>query len=63
MRWSGHVARIGQMNVYNFVVGKTEGKTPLGRSRRRWEHSIRMYHREMWWEGADYMHLAQDIDL
>jgi len=37
MRWAGYVARMGEMNAYNILVGKLEGKRPLGRSRRRWE--------------------------
>jgi hypothetical protein len=41
MRWEGHVARMGEMgNVYNMVVGKLEGKRPLGRPRRRWYFNI-----------------------
>jgi hypothetical protein len=37
MRWAGHVARIGEKrNMYRFLVGKPEGKRPLGRPRRRW---------------------------
>jgi hypothetical protein len=43
MRWAGHVARIGEeRNVYKVLVGKPEGKRPLGRPRRRWEDGIRM---------------------
>jgi hypothetical protein len=37
MRWEGHVARIGEKrNAYRLLVGKTEGRRPLGRPRRRW---------------------------
>jgi hypothetical protein len=37
MRWAGHVARIGEKrNSYRLLVGKPEGKRPLGRPRRRW---------------------------
>ena len=40
-RWAGHVARMGERRgVYRIVVGKPEGKRPLGRSRRRWENNI-----------------------
>jgi hypothetical protein len=43
MRWAGHVARMGEeRKVYKVLVGKPEGKRPLGRSRRRWEYGIRM---------------------
>jgi hypothetical protein len=39
MRWAGHVARMGEgRDVYMVLVGKSEGKRPLGRPRRRWEH-------------------------
>jgi hypothetical protein len=44
------------------LVGKPEGKRPLGRSRRRWEDNIRMDLREIGWEGVDWKHLAQDRD-
>jgi hypothetical protein len=43
MRWAGHVARMGEKrNVYRLLVGKPEGKRPLGRRRRRWMHNIKM---------------------
>ena len=43
MRWAGHVARMGEgSGVYRVLVGKPEGKRPLGRPRRRWEDNIRM---------------------
>jgi hypothetical protein len=43
MRWTGHVARMGEeRKVYNVLVGKPEGRRPLGRPRRRWEDEIRM---------------------
>ena len=43
MRWAGHVARMGQgTGVYRVLVGKPEGKRPLGRPRRRWEDNIKM---------------------
>jgi hypothetical protein len=43
IRWAGHVARIGQgREVYRVLVGKPEGKRPLGRPRRRWEDNIKM---------------------
>jgi len=41
MRWAGHVARMGEeRKVYKVLVGKPEGKSPLGRSRRRWEDGV-----------------------
>jgi len=43
MRWAGHVARIGEgRGAHRVLVGKPEGKRPLGRPRRRWEDNIKM---------------------
>jgi hypothetical protein len=43
MRWAGHVARVGERRtVCRVLVGKPEGKRPLGRPRRRWEEHIKM---------------------
>jgi hypothetical protein len=42
MRWAGHVARMGKRNAYRILVGKLEGKRPLGRPRRRWVDNIKM---------------------
>ena len=43
MRWAGHVARMGEeRGAYRVLVGKPEGKRPLGRPRRRWVDHIRM---------------------
>jgi hypothetical protein len=48
MRWAGHVARMGrERGVYRVLVGKPEGKRPLGRPRRRWENNIKMDFQEM----------------
>jgi hypothetical protein len=49
-------------NAYRILVGKPEGKRPLGRSRRRWEDNIRMYLRKIGWGGKDWIDLAQDRD-
>jgi hypothetical protein len=63
MRWEGHVARMGEeRKVYKFLVGKSEGKRPLGRPRRRWEDGIRMDLREIGFCGVDWIRLAQDRD-
>jgi hypothetical protein len=63
MRWAGHVARMGEeRKVYKVLVGKTEGKRPLGRPRRRWEDRIRMDLREICLGGVDWIRLAQDRD-
>jgi hypothetical protein len=43
MRWAGHMAHVGEeRGVYRVLVGKPEGKRPLGRPRRRWEDNIKM---------------------
>jgi hypothetical protein len=48
MRWAGHVARMGERKgVYRVLVGKPEGKRPLGRPRRRWKDNIKMYLQEV----------------
>jgi hypothetical protein len=53
MRWAGHVARMGEeRNVYKALMGKPEGKRPLGRPRRRWEDGIRMDLREIGLAGC-----------
>jgi hypothetical protein len=49
-------------NAYRSLVGKPEGKRPLGRPRRRWEDNIRMDLREIGWSGTDWIDLAQDRD-
>jgi len=50
MRWVGHVARMGERTgVYRVLVGKLEGKRPLGRPRRRWEDNIKMDLQEVGW--------------
>ena len=48
MRWAEHVARMGERSgVYIVLVGKPEGRRPLGRRRRRWEDNIKMYLQEV----------------
>jgi hypothetical protein len=50
MRWAGHVARMGEERVaYRILVGRPEGRRPLGRPRRRWEDNIKMDLREVGW--------------
>jgi hypothetical protein len=54
MTWAVNVARVGEnMNAYRILVGKPEGKGPLGRPRRRWEDNIGMDLREIGWGGMD----------
>jgi hypothetical protein len=48
--------------VYKILVGKPEGKRPLGRARRRWEDGIRMSLREIGWGSVEWIQLAQDRD-
>jgi hypothetical protein len=60
-RWAGHVARTGEGRcVYRVLVGRPEGKRPLGRPRRRWEDNVKMYLSEIWIDGANWIRLAQD---
>jgi hypothetical protein len=63
MRWARHVARNGESRgVYSVLVGKPEGKRPIGRPRRRWEVNIKMDLQEIGYAGADWIELAQDRD-
>jgi len=63
MRWVGHVARMGErIRVYRVLVGKPEGKRPLGRPRRRWEDNIKMDLQEVGCGGMDWIELSQDGD-
>jgi hypothetical protein len=63
MRGAGHVARMGKKrNAYRILVGKSEGKRPLGRPRCKWEDNIKMDLREIEWGGIDWIYLAQDRD-
>jgi hypothetical protein len=61
MRWKGHVARIGDgKGVYRVLIGRPEGKRPLGSPRGRWEDNIKMDLRETGIDGANWIRLAQD---
>jgi hypothetical protein len=63
MRWAGHEARIGEKrNAYNILMGKPEGKRPLGRHRCTWEDNIKMDLRERGCGGMDWINLAEDRD-
>ena len=59
MRWAGHVARMGE-GAYRVLVGKPEGKRPLGRLRHRWVDNIRMDLQEVGCGHVDWIGLAQD---
>ncbi|KAJ4446767.1 hypothetical protein ANN_13464 [Periplaneta americana] len=63
LRWTGHVARIGESrNAYRVLVGRPEGKRPLERPRRRWEDNIKMDLREVGYDDGDWINLAQYRD-
>jgi hypothetical protein len=62
MRWTGYVARMGEKgNVYRLLVGKPEGKSPLGRPRRRWIDNIKMDLLEIGLNVGNWIGLAQDM--
>jgi hypothetical protein len=55
-RWAGHVALMGEgRSVYRVLVGRPEGKRPLGRPRRRWEGNIKMDLSEIGIDGAKWI--------
>ena len=63
MRWAGHVACMGEgRGVYRVLVGKPEGKRPLGRPRCRWVDNIRTDLQEVGCRYMDWIGLAQDRD-
>jgi hypothetical protein len=61
MRWVGHVARMGEgRGVYRVLGGRPEGKKSLGRCRRKWEDNIKLDLREIGFDVANWIRLAQD---
>jgi len=63
MRWAGHVARMGaKRGAYRVLVGKPEGKRPLGRPRRRWVDNIMMDLQKVGCGYMDWIGLTQDRD-
>jgi hypothetical protein len=61
LRRMRHVARMGKVRgVYSVLVGKSEGRRPLGRPRRRWEDNIKMDVQEVGFGVMDWIELAQD---
>ena len=63
MRWAGHVARMGgRRGVYRVLVGKPEGKRPLGRPRHRWENNMKMDLQKVGCGIMDWIDLVQDRD-
>jgi hypothetical protein len=60
---AGYVARRGEKrNAYRILVGKLEGKRPLGRPTRRYEDNVKMDLREIGWGDMDWIDMAQDRD-
>jgi hypothetical protein len=63
MIWAGHVARTGEVRgTYNILVGRPEGRRPLGKPGRRCEDNIKMDLIETGFGDVDWIHLAQDRD-
>jgi len=63
MRWAGHEAHMGEeRGVYRVLLGKPEGRRPLGRPRHRWVDSIKMDLQEVGCGYMDWIGLAQDRD-
>jgi len=63
MRWTGHVACLGERRgVYRVLARKPQGKRPLGRPRRRWEDNIEVDFQEVGCGDMDWIELAQDRD-
>jgi len=63
MRWAGHVAHmVERRGLYRVLVGRPEGRRPLGRPRRRWEDNIKMVLQEVGCGDVDRIELAQDRD-
>jgi hypothetical protein len=63
MRCAGHVARIGERrDKYRVLVGKPEGKRPLGTPRHRWEDNIKLDLQEVGCGSMDWINLAPDTD-
>jgi hypothetical protein len=61
MRWAGHVVCMGEgRGAYRVLVGRPEGKRPLGRPRHRWEDNIKMDLGEIGIDGVNWIQLAQD---
>jgi len=64
MRWAGHLARVREgRDLYRVLAGKSEGKRPLGRHRRRWDDYIKMDLQKMGCGGVEWIDLAPDRDI
>jgi hypothetical protein len=63
MRWAGHVALMGEgRGAYRILVGRPEGRRPVGRPRRRWEDNMQMDLQGVGWGGTNWIELTQDRD-
>jgi len=63
MRLAGYVAHTRERRgAYRVLVGRPEGKRPLGRPRRRWDDNIKIGLQEVEWEGMNWIYLAQNRD-
>jgi hypothetical protein len=63
MRWAGHVKRIrGTRGAYRVLVGKSQGKRPLRRPRRRWDDDIKTGLKQIDFDGVDWIDLIQNRD-
>jgi hypothetical protein len=59
MRWAGHVASMGEgRGAYRVLVGRPEGRRPLGKPRRRWEDNIKMDIQEVRWDGLVWLRIG-----
>jgi hypothetical protein len=59
IRWTGHVTRMGERRgIYRVLVGKPEGKTPLGSPRCRWEDNVKLDIQKVGCGGIDWIELA-----
>jgi hypothetical protein len=64
MRWMGHIARMGEKRIdYGLLVGKPEGKRPLGRPRLRWVDNIRMDLGEVGWGDVGWLRIGTGGEL
>jgi hypothetical protein len=64
LRWAGYVACMGEgRGVYRVMVGKSEGKRPLGRPRRRWEDNVKMDLQDVGCGCEEWIGLARDRDM
>jgi hypothetical protein len=63
MKWAGHEARMREMrSAFKILVGKSEENRLLRKTNFRWEDNIKMDIKETWWDGVNWIHLAQERD-